>query len=290
MSEETSTPVLATLPGRLRDWALAALGSSGALAWHELASAEAWPAVPHGVPALVLLDEPGTALADLIALGLVPTYAAGRIAAVLALASETSRGEGPRLIIRGPHDDAATICQRSCAALALPDGILAPPELPALRYPTGRLAMELTDGFLAPLQGFAAGGDLALLRWPRGSFHRGDPSNDIVPERLEIVGPARSLIVGPYLHLPTGWWEADLRLYFSEEARRRTFKVDMVSEDIVGTIRLKPTSAGIFDTRMTFHNPRADWPLALRIALEYGAIEGRLGLEGVTLRHSRVSA
>jgi hypothetical protein len=38
---------------------------------------------------------------------------------------------------------------------------------------------------------------------------------------------------------------------------------------------------------MLFHNPRADWPLALRIVLENGAIEGRIGLESVTLRHAR---
>jgi hypothetical protein len=125
------------------------------------------------------------------------------------------------------------------------------------------------------------------LTWPRASFRLGTPPQETAPERVELVGPARSLVFGPYLPLPAGWWEAELRLYFSEEACRRTFTVDMIAEELVGTIRLKPEMAGTFQTRMLFHNPRADWPLALRIVLENGAIEGRIGLESVTLRHAR---
>jgi hypothetical protein len=164
---------------------------------------------------------------------------------------------------------------------------MAAPDLPALGRLPGGLATLLAKDFIAPLYSHAASGVQAVLTWPRSSFRLGTPPQETAPERVELVGPARSVVFGPYLALPTGWWEAELRLYFSEEACRRTFTVDMIAEDLIGTMRLKPTSAGTFRARMLFHNPRANWPLALRIVLENGAIDGRIGLEAVTLRHAR---
>jgi hypothetical protein len=291
LSENAGTPLLATLPGRLRDWANAAIGPVGAFVPHEL-SAEPWPPAADGVPTVVLLDELATAMDDMIALGMPPVYAAGRLAVVLTLVAEQRRAEGPHLLVRAARDDAASLCQRLRAELALHcEPAATTPDLPELRKPTGRLATELVDGFLAPLQAYAQGAVQALLHWPRASFLTGFPNHETAPERIELVGPARSLVYGPYLYLPTGWWEAELRLYFSEEACRRTFNVEMIAEDSsIGIIRLKPTSSGIFHTRMMFHNPRADWPVSLRVVLEHGAIEGRMGLEGVTLRHSRSEA
>ena len=290
MSEDAGTPLLATLPGRLRDWANAAIGPAGVFVPHELA-AEPWPAAADDVPTVVLLDEPATAMDDLIALGMPPVYAAGRLAVVLTLVAERRRAEGPRLLVRAASDDAASLCRRLRAELALHGEPATAPDLPELRKPTGRLAIELVDGFLAPLQAYAQGAVQALLYWPRASFLTGFPQHETAPERIELVGPARSLVYGPYLYLPTGWWEAELRLYFSEDACRRTFNVEMIAEDSsIGIIRLKPTSSGTFHTRMVFHNPRADWPVSLRVVLEHGAIEGRMGLEGVTLRHSRSEA
>jgi hypothetical protein len=290
LSEDTGTPLLATLPGRLRDWANAAIGPAGAFVSHELA-AEPWPAAADDVPTVVLLDELATAMDDLIALGMPPVYAAGRLAAVLTSVAEHRRPEGPHLLVRAPRDDAASLCHRLRAELALHGEPAAAPDLPELHKPAGRLAIELVDGFLAPLQAYAQGAVQALLHWPRASFLTGFPQHETAPERVELVGPARSLVYGPYLYLPTGWWEAELRLYFSEEACRRTFNVEMIAEhSSIGIIRLKPTSSGIFNTRMIFHNPRADWPVSLRVVLEHGAIEGRMGLEEVTLRHSRSEA
>jgi hypothetical protein len=287
LSEGGGTPILATLPGRLRDWANAAIGPAGAFVPHELAGAT-WPAAADDVPAVVLLDEPATAMDDLIAHGMPPVYAAGRLAVVLTLVAEHRGGREPHLLVRAAGDDAASLCQRVRAELALSGEPDAAPDLPELRRPTGRLAIELADGFLEPLQVYAQGAVQALLHWPRTCFLTGFPDHEMAPERVELVGPARSLVYGPYLYLPTGWWEAELRLYFSEEACRRTFNVEMIAEDtIIGSIRLKPTSSGTFQTRMVFHNPRADWPVSLRVVLEHGAIEGRMGLEGVTLRHSR---
>jgi hypothetical protein len=278
--------VLATLPGRLRDWADVAIAASGGIATHDLLAEPAFVPVDRP-PSAILMDEPGSAIADLMELGLGAMESAGRIAAILSLATDWPPTARSRLVFRTAGDTAASLRDSLGEILELPPCATPPPDLPAARRLPGGLALQLAEVFIAPLQAFAAGSVQAVLTWPRASFRLGTPPQETSPERVELVGPARSVVYGPYLPLPAGWWEAELRLYFSEEACWRTFTVDMIAEELVGTIRLKPVSAGTFRMRMLFHNPRADWPLALRVVLEHGAIDGRMGLESVTLRHTR---
>jgi hypothetical protein len=286
LTDRLPAPLLATLPGRLRAWADAALGGGAGVAAHDLIADPA-PAAIEATPMAVLLDEPANAIADLMELGLGATDAAGRISVVLSLASDWPRPSPARLVMRTARDTTVSLRDRLCWALDLPPGSAPPPDLPPQHRPPGGLARQLAEGFIAPLQEYAAGGVQAVLTWPRACFRLGTPPQDTAPERVELVGPARSVVFGPYLALPAGWWEAEFQLFFSEEACRRTFTIDMIAEDLVGTLRLKPASAGTFRTRMLFHNPRASWPVALRLVLENGAIEGRIGLESVTLRHAR---
>ena len=286
MSDHVSTPLLATLPGSLRGWADVVVAASGGIAAHDLiAKPGLIPA--EEAPAVILLDEPATAIADLMELGLGAVDAAGRIAGVLSLASEWPRAARSCLVIRAADDSAGSLCERLGKCLRSPIRATSAPDLPALRRMPGGLAMLLAKGFIVPLHAYAVGGAQAVLTWPRASFRLGTSPQEAAPERVELVGPARSVVFGPYLPLPAGWWEAELRLYFSEEACRRTFTVDMIAEELIGTMRLKPAAAGTFLARILFHNPRGDSPLALRIVLENGAIEGRIGLESVTLRHAR---
>jgi hypothetical protein len=286
LSDRPPASLLATLPGRLRDWADDALGAGSDVATHDLLADPA-PAAADASPTAILLDEPASAIADLMELGLGATEAAGRLAVVLSLASDRPRSSRSRLVMRTARDTTFSLRDRLCWALDLPPDSAPPPRLPPERRPPAGVAMQLAEDFIAPLQTYAAGAVQAVLTWPRASFRLGTPPQDTAPERVELVGPARSVVFGPYLALPAGWWEAEFRLYFSEEACRRTFTIDMIAEDLVGTLRLKPSAAGTFLTRMLFHNPRANWPVALRVVLENGAIEGRIGLESVMLRHAR---
>ena len=286
MNDAIAAPVLATAPGRLRDWANAVVGPAGAFVAQDL-TGELWQLTAEGRRVVILLDDPATAIADLVELGVAPLSAASLLGAMLALASDSGRSPAPSFVSRTVGGDAASLCRRVRAALGLAEDMTVPPALPEPGRPSGRLAGALADAYLVPLKSYAAGAIQALVHWPRTAFRLGEPPHETAPERVELVGPSRSLVYGPYLPLPAGWWEVELRMYFSEEACRRTFTVDMVAEDNIGTIRLKPTSAGTFRARMIFHNPRADFPLALRVVLEHGAIEGRMGLESVLLRHSR---
>jgi hypothetical protein len=286
LSDHGSAPLLATLPGRLCKWVDIAIAASGGIATHDLLAEPAFVPVDEP-PMVVLLDEPASAIADLMELGLGAMEAAARVAAILSLAIDWPLTARSRLVFRAAGDTAVSLRESLGEFLELPPCATPPPDLPVPRRLPGGLALQLAEVFIAPLQAFAAGGVQAVLTWPRASFRLGTPPHETAPERVELVGPARSVVYGPYLPLPAGWWEAELRLYFSEEACRRTFTIDMVAEELAGTIRLKPVSAGTFLTRMLIHNPRADWPLALRVVLEHGAIEGRIALESVTLRHSR---
>jgi len=286
LSEDANTPILATLPGRLREWANHAIGPAGSFVTQDL-TGELWQSADEGRLIVGLLDDAASAIADLIEAGCTPLMAANWLGTAFALSSDRRRTTAPNLMWRLPMEDAASLCQRLRAALALPQDLTTPPPLPELRKPADTLANKLIESFLRPLQSFAESSHQLVLIWPHGSFLSGDPPHEVALEQVELLGPARILLHGPHLPLPAGWWEAELQLFFSDEACRRTFVVEMVVEEIIGMIRLKPTSAGTFRTRMMFHNPRADHPVGLRVVLEHGAIEGRIGLESVRLRHSR---
>jgi hypothetical protein len=208
-----------------------------------------------------------------------------------ALCGHAARQPAPRWVRRGESEAAEALHERLRLALGLcVDDLATPaPDLPPPARPAEAFAASLLEGVAAPLQDWAVGAAHGPLRWPRHSFLDGDPPHDTAPARKELLGPSRSLVFGPYLHLPTGSWEAELRLFFDGRAAGRSFRVDMISNDVIGTISVRPAEAGTFLARLLFRHDHPGPPLALRVVLERGAIEGEMGLQSVTLRRYSVA-
>ena len=93
---------------------------------------------------------------------------------------------------------------------------------------------------------------------------------------LVATGRARCLIYGPYLHLPTGRWNAKFFFDVDEDCHGQIFTVEVHAAELLGKLRVCPQGTGSFEAAVPVEvtNPRA--PIEIRIMMDSGAIEGRL--------------
>ena len=120
--------------------------------------------------------------------------------------------------------------------------------------------------------------------WPRRALSQAEAYGEPIPDRMPLVGRARTLVNGPYYYLPPGRWEATVRVAFDERAANRVFVVDIAIEDAIGAIRLRPAEAGEYEAVLAFDHDRFRYPLTIRMWMERGAIEGEAGFGDVSLR------
>lgn len=141
----------------------------------------------------------------------------------------------------------------------------------------------------------ASGGlvDLVLGRepadivWGREFFYDGATLTSPAPMMIDMTGPARCLYYGPYLHLPAGRWEARLFLGFSDQTIDTWLKVDVYTDDVQAIFFSRLKRGGIYAMPITFEVSDPRQPIQLRIFIERGEIDGRMGLAMVRLKPSQ---
>ncbi|NLR97981.1 hypothetical protein HGP17_14265 [Rhizobium sp. P38BS-XIX] len=159
------------------------------------------------------------------------------------------------------------------AAAAVIAGYLTPEEeVPEL---SGTLR-ETARKVLRPLE-FARGRpSLSEIFWPREAFLSGDRLGEGLDSSLDLTGGARCLIYGPYLHLPTGRWNARFLFDVEEDCYGQIFTLEIHAAELLGKLRVCPQGVGSFETDVPVEviDPRA--PIEIRLMMDSGAIEGRL--------------
>lgn len=129
-----------------------------------------------------------------------------------------------------------------------------------------------------------AGRPLIELTWPVELFLKWDVQGAFLDGAIELTGPARFIICGPYLHLPEGRWRMTIEIGVEECYSDNRLGADIFSQDILEAVefRLPPNGDYAFDLEFQVVNTLA--PVELRVQLLTGAIEGRLTLRSVELR------
>ena len=124
---------------------------------------------------------------------------------------------------------------------------------------------------------------LSNLVWPRELFFTCNEGYGH-PEHIELTGPARCLIWGPYLHLPPGQWIARVEFEVRANWTGNSLEADIYDGvDIMAIIRTELPAEGIFSFELPFSLATCDRRLEIRLYLMKGAIEGQLGLRSVSL-------
>jgi hypothetical protein len=118
--------------------------------------------------------------------------------------------------------------------------------------------------------------------WPREVFLT--LQNDApVPLRkpIDLTGPARTLIWGPYLNLPLGNWQADVIFSCSENLAGCRMEIDVFSQEVLVNLNFDLPREGTYQLKLPIEIADPQKSLEVRFIQKDGTIEGRLDLQRV---------
>jgi hypothetical protein len=131
---------------------------------------------------------------------------------------------------------------------------------------------------------------LTQVSWPTQLFFCADFHGKPLDGWVDLLGPGRGLIFGPYLHLTAGLWRATVELLVEDCFSENRISVDVYQPGVgslperiicIGIMKLPPEGFYCFDLDFEITDPFL--PSELRFSLLTGAIEGRLSVVGVKL-------
>ena len=117
--------------------------------------------------------------------------------------------------------------------------------------------------------------------WPAAILHGAAPEYS-TEKPLDLVGPARLLIWGPYMHLPKGKWTACMEFEVLDNLSRNTVMADvLIGGSFAGLGEFDLPSRGIFSWNLKFEVKDIAKAIEVRLTLSKSAIEGSLFLREV---------
>jgi hypothetical protein len=142
-----------------------------------------------------------------------------------------------------------------------------------------RLVGQLGTAYSA----IAAGHSFDRMDWPIGMYMSSDHPNAPFPGRIEMLGPARFLAYGPYLHLTAGQWQAKIVFEIAENLSGNQLYVDVYAGEILSVITTPLPVHGTYTFTIGFEIANPLEPVQLRFQTLSGAIEGVFTLVSTSL-------
>jgi len=247
-----------------------------------------------GAPFVVALDDPRTALIELVlgrgvALPDAIQQLASSCAALRGLASApgalTLHGGGQAaadggLVTRIAHHLRLEVGDDEIAELA---DALAPPapagnEIDAVAWWGGLdlAEQELALGALGPFIDGPPNGAPFSVSWGRELFFLGDRPAERATGAVDITGRARCLLQGPDIILPTGSWSLSLSALFSPAAADYEFGAEVWAGQVLAQGTLTPREGSATVTLDFVLDEAADQPLAIRLSSQRAAFDGAI--------------
>ena len=104
---------------------------------------------------------------------------------------------------------------------------------------------------------------------------------------LSMVGPARCILWGPYVHLPMGKWRARAAIAIRENFSGNVLQIKVMRAlSPYAEVNASLPSSGVFEFDMEFEIDEPIDPLEITFTLKEGAIEGALRL--ISMSFSRI--
>ena len=130
-------------------------------------------------------------------------------------------------------------------------------------------------------EGVGAGRGGRRIEWPTEMFLDWDRPGSFLTGPIDMLGPARFIICGPYLHLTIGGWNAEVVIELLDNASGNRLGVDVFSGVILSGVTMPLPPCGVFTFSIPFRVDDPFLPVELRFQLLEGAIEGRLALRAI---------
>ena len=134
--------------------------------------------------------------------------------------------------------------------------------------------------------GIGTGTGRSQIIWPTELFLDWDRPGTLLAGPIDLIGPARFIICGPYLHLPIGAWVARVVVEIHANHSGNRLGVDVFSGTILRGITADLPKSGIFEFSLPFRIEDPFLPAELRFQTLAGAIEGTLTLRHVSFQRS----
>lgn len=178
-------------------------------------------------------------------------------------------------------EEAAAIVEELAAA-----GVGFAPELADWPRRLPASGLKILAGAVAGYEECFAGRGFGELVWSRELFFAAD-----APARatgiMDLAGGARVLVYGPYIHLPTGHWTAQVYLGVSPEAAGQMLLIEAYAGAPLAAASLQPPSGGIFTAEVGFAvGEPVGQGLEIRVCVAQDDAQGRLAFGRVELRPS----
>lgn len=161
-------------------------------------------------------------------------------------------------------------------------GNIAPLVLPAPA--DNSLALDLLSEALLPFRSVVELQPARNMVFPLGMFMTTDVLGELYRgDDITLVGPARILLYGPYLHLPAGRWRIQARFEVTENLSGNVIKFEaLCGHDVVAHALGPLPPGGTYVVKIEGDFPEPREPVQLRIGIQEGAIEGRFKLLDVS--------
>jgi hypothetical protein len=145
----------------------------------------------------------------------------------------------------------------------------------------------IVDGALAGYNEQARSGKLGHFIWARDLFFIGDTPHAAADRAIDISGPVRNLVFGPYIALPIGQWQVTVVLAVSKQGTDLPYSVEVLAGpacDFLARGVAAPRPEGIAEITAEFAiSELTAQPISVRVANLRPVMTGRLALAHVTL-------
>ena len=125
--------------------------------------------------------------------------------------------------------------------------------------------------------------EVGVMEWAPTGFLTTEPAGAPYSGPIELVGPARMLIYGPYLHLPLGRWTATIQIEVGDNQSGNVLVVDVFGGVERQMIKANLPAQGRFEFTMPIVVNDLNAPVEIRFVIAQGAIGGWFNLLGVTV-------
>jgi hypothetical protein len=124
---------------------------------------------------------------------------------------------------------------------------------------------------------------LTTATWPRELFLSADQPGVPLSGPIDMTGPARYLVYGPYMHVARGQWIATLRFAIADNRSGNALVLDVYCGEVLCVGRVDLPESGIYTVDLPFEIEEPRLALEVRVAMDRGAIEGWFDLRQVEL-------
>jgi hypothetical protein len=147
---------------------------------------------------------------------------------------------------------------------------------------------NLVNQLSGPYSAVANGRPLEHMGWPISLFMDSAAPDSPFSGRVELLGPARFLAYGPYLHLTPGKWCADVVFEVQENYSGNQLYADVYAGDILSIVTAPLPASGTYKFQISFELTNPHEPVQVRFQTLSGAIEGVVTFNRIAVRRAEI--